>query len=201
MNDQPTSSELLATAKAALQSCLEQLDQTDPDWANIHLQLGTSQRTVAIAEHLASIQSVAQEQHIEAEEVVVPSELVQEEVEVITEAEALSHTPQLDPTAIKSSPATTSPAGGPSLAETLSEQKLVALKSALSINDRVRFSTLLTDGDVPAFMQLCETIERCSQFEEAQLLLLESTADVDWEDEDQGGLAFLTLVRRLFVTA
>jgi len=150
---------------------------------------------------LASIQSVAQEQHIEAEEVVVPSELVQEEVEVITEAEALSHTPQLDPTAIKSSPATTSPAGGPSLAETLSEQKLVALKSALSINDRVRFSTLLTDGDVPAFMQLCETIERCSQFEEAQVLLLESTTDVDWEDEDQGGLAFLTLVRRLFVTA
>ncbi len=196
MNDQSTRSDLLAAVHAALRSCLEQLTHEEPDWANIHLKIAESQRALAVAEHIASKESPMDSQMAE----------MMEDIEIIPETEIIA--PSADtprPTApIQESNALvggTPPASGTSLAEKLSEQPLVALQNALSINDRVRFSALLTDGDVPEFIRLCEAVERCSDFEQAQRLLLESTTDVDWEDEDLGGEAFLTLVRRLFLAA
>lgn len=92
------------------------------------------------------------------------------------------------------------PAAGASLAERLSEQPLENLKTSLSINNRVRFASLLTDGDVPSLMGLCEALERSANFEAAQVLLLETAGDVNWEDEESGAAEFLTLVRRLFAS-
>ena len=93
------------------------------------------------------------------------------------------------------------PAAGTSLAERLSEQPLDSLKNSLSINNRVRFASLLTDGDVPALLRLCDALEASHSFEAAQVLILEAAGDVDWDDEENGGVEFLSLVRRLFVTA
>jgi hypothetical protein len=83
----------------------------------------------------------------------------------------------------------------------LSEQRLDSLKNSLSINNRVRFASLLTGGDVPELLDLCGELERMGSFEDAQVLLLERAGDVDWEDEETGGVEFLSLVRRLFATA
>ena len=87
------------------------------------------------------------------------------------------------------------------VAERLSEQPLENLKNSLSINNRVRFASLLTDGDVPALLNLCDALEASHSFEAAQVLILEAAGDVDWDDEENGGIEFLSLVRRLFVTA
>jgi hypothetical protein len=87
------------------------------------------------------------------------------------------------------------------LAERLSEQRLESLKNSLSINNRVRFASLLTDGDVPALLTLCDALEASDNFEAAQILILETAGDVDWGDEENGGVEFLSLVRRLFATA
>ena len=92
------------------------------------------------------------------------------------------------------------PAAGASLAERLSEQRLESLKNSLSINNRVRFASLLTDGDVPALLKLCDALEASDNFKAAQVLILETAGDVDWDDDENGGVEFLSLVRRLFAT-
>jgi hypothetical protein len=48
---------------------------------------------------------------------------------------------------------------------------------------------------------LCDALEASDNFEAAQVLILEIAGDVDWDDEENGGVEFLSLVRRLFATA
>lgn len=172
MSDTTTSH--LQTARAALDRCQDLLADESPAWAELHAALHSAQRAIAIAEYTSDLAVTAPPvEEVEAEAVVAPAPEEQAPL----------------------------PAAGASLAERLSEQRLESLKNSLSINNRVRFASLLTDGDVPALLKLCDALEASDNFEAAQVLILETAGDVDWDDEENGGVEFLSLVRRLFATA
>lgn len=172
MSDTTTSH--LQTARAALDRCQDLLADESPAWAELHAALHSAQRAIAIAEYASDLAVTAPPvEEVEAEAVVAPAPEEQAPL----------------------------PAAGASLAERLSEQRLESLKNSLSINNRVRFASLLTDGDVPALLKLCDALEASDNFEAAQVLILETAGDVDWDDEENGGVEFLSLVRRLFATA
>jgi len=172
MSDTTTSQ--LQTARAALDRCQDLLADESPAWAELHAALNSAQRAIAIAEYASDLAVTAPPvEEMEAEAVVAPAPEEQAPL----------------------------PAAGASLAERLSEQRLESLKNSLSINNRVRFASLLTDGDVPALLKLCDALEASDNFEAAQVLNLETAGDVDWDDEENGGVEFLSLVRRLFATA
>lgn len=183
----------LQTARAALERCQDLLADETPAWAELHSALQTAQRAIAVAEYCSEVTVPTPAPEIEAESVPEPvaaEPVVPEPVEPEPIAAA---EPEPEPEPL--------PAAGTSLAERLSEQRLDSLKNSLSINNRVRFASLLTDGDVPALLNLCDALETSSSFESAQVLILETAGDVDWDDEENGGVEFLSLVRRLFVTA
>ena len=196
----------LQTARAALDRCQDLLADETPTWAELHAELQNAQRAIAVAEYCSDASVSAPPPEIEAEAVtepVVAEPVVPEPIEpkpIEAESEPM---PTPEPTAAadpKPEPEPL-PAAGTSLAEHLSEKRLDSLKNSLSINNRVRFASLLTDGDVPALLRLCDALEASNSFEAAQVLILETAGDVDWGDEENGGVEFLSLVRRLFVTA
>ena len=183
----------LQTARAALERCQDLLADETPAWAELHATLQIVQRAIAVAEYCSEGTVPTPPPEIETESVpepVVAESVVPEPVEPEPIA-AVEPEPEPEPL----------PAAGTSLAERLSEQPLDSLKNSLSINNRVRFASLLTDGDVPALLNLCDALEASHSFEAAQVLSLEAAGDVDWDDEENGGIEFLSLVRRLFVTA
>ena len=171
MSDTTTSQ--LQTARAALDRCQDLLADESPAWAELHAALNSAQRAIAIAEYASDLAVTAPPvEEMEAEAVVAPAPEEQAPL----------------------------PAAGASLAERLSEQRLESLKNSLSINNRVRFASLLTDGDVPALLELCDALEASDNFEAAQVLILKTAGDVNWDEEENGGVEFLSLVRRLFIT-
>lgn len=179
MSDTTTSH--LQTARAALERCQDLLAYESPAWAELHAALHSAQRAISIAEYTSDLAVTAPPvEEVEAEAVVAPA------------SEPVAPAPE------EQAPL---PAAGASLAERLSEQRLESLKNSLSINNRVRFASLLTDGDVPALLKLCDALEASDNFEAAQVLILETAGDIDWDDEENGGVEFLSLVRRLFATA
>lgn len=200
-----TTSTQLQTARAALERCQDLLADETPAWAELHAALQNAQRAIAVAEYCSEVNGSEPLPEIEAESVpkpVVAESVVPEPVE----PEPIADEPELMPTpepiaAAEPTEPEPLPAAGASLAERLSEQRLDSLKNNLSINNRVRFASLLTDGDVPALLRLCDALEASSSFEAAQVLILETAGDIDWDDEENGGVEFLSLVRRLFVTA
>lgn len=185
-----TTSIHLQTARAALERCQDLLADETPAWAELHSALQTAQRAIAVAEYCSEVTVPTPPPEIEAEPN-VPKPVAAEPV--VPEP--------IEPDPIAAAEPEPLPAAGASLAERLSEQRLDSLKNSLSINNRVRFASLLTDGDVPALLNLCDALEASSSFESAQVLILETAGDVDWDDEENGGVEFLSLVRRLFVTA
>ena len=171
MSDTTTSQ--LQTARAALDRCQDLLADESPAWAELHAALNSAQRAIAIAEYASDLAVTAPPvEEMEAEAVVAPAPEEQAPL----------------------------PAAGASLAERLSEKRLESLKNSLSINNRVRFASLLTDGDVPALLELCDALEASDNFEAAQVLILKTAGDVNWDEEENGGVEFLSLVRRLFIT-
>lgn len=194
-----TTSTHLQTARAALDRCQDLLADETPAWAELHAALQTAQRAIAVAEYCseAIVTAPATEVVESVPEPVAAEPVVPEPVEPVEpEPQPL---PAPEPVAAAESAPL--PAAGTSLAERLSEQRLDSLKNSLSINNRVRFASLLTDGDVPALLSLCDALEASDSFEAAQVLILETAGDVDWDDEENGGVEFLSLVRRLFATA
>ena len=193
----------LQTAREALDECTRLLQSDTPTWDAVHAALGAAQRAAAVAEHLGK-------QREEAPLPPPPSVAPPLPAEPIFEAPVAVHEPSNEQTFDAAVEATITtevhapaepeplPAAGASLAERLSEQPLENLKNSLSINNRVRFASLLTNGDVPALLALCDMLERSADFEAAQVLLLETAGDVNWEDEESGAAEFLALVRRLF---
>jgi hypothetical protein len=188
-----TTSIHLQTARAALERCQDLLADETPAWAELHSALQTAQRAIAVAEYCSEVTVPTPPPEIEAE--TVPEPVVAESVvpEPVEPEPIAAAEPEPEPEPL--------PAAGTSLAERLSEQPLDSLKNSLSINNRVRFASLLTDGDVPALLNLCDALEASHSFEAAQVLILEAAGDVDWDDEENGGVEFLSLVRRLFVAA
>lgn len=186
----------LQTARAALDRCQDLMADEAPEWAELHAALQAAQRAITVAEYCSEASVPAPTPKVEFES--VPEPVVTEPV--VTEP--VEHEPSpAQPIAAAEAEAEPLPAAGASLAERLSEQRLDSLKNSLSINNRVRFASLLTDGDVPALLNLCDTLEASDSFEAAQVLILETAGDVDWGDEENGGVEFLSLVRRLFATA
>ena len=176
MSDTTTSH--LQTARDALDRCQDLLADESPEWAELNAALHSAQRAIAIAEY--------------TRELAVNAPPVEEsEVGVAPASEPVAPAPE------EQAPL---PAAGASLAERLSEQRLESLKNSLSINNRVRFASLLTDGDVPALLKLCDALEASDNFEAAQVLILKTAGDVNWDEEENGGVEFLSLVRRLFIT-
>lgn len=197
-----TTSTQLQTARAALERCQDLLADETPEWGELHAALQNAQRAIAVAEYCSDVTVPAPPPEMEVESVTEP--VVTEPVHPEPgEPEPTAPTaPEPEPIAA-AEPAEHEPlpAAGTSLAERLSEQRLDSLKNSLSINNRVRFASLLTDGDVPALLSLCDALEASNSFEAAQVLILETAGDVDWDDEENGGVEFLSLVRRLFVAA
>ncbi len=197
MSDTPSTQ--LQNARAALERCQDLLADETPEWGELHAALQNAQRAIAVAEYCSEVTASAPPPEIEAESVpepVVTEPVVPEPVEpepIAPKPEPIAAAEPTEPEPL--------PAAGASLAERLSEQRLDSLKNSLSINNRVRFASLLTDGDVPALLRLCDALEASNSFEAAQILILEAAGDVDWDDEENGGVEFLSLVRRLFVTA
>ena len=194
MSDTTTSH--LQTARAALDRCQDLLADESPAWAELHAALQSAQWAIAIAEYASDLAVIAPPVgEVEVEAVVAPAS------EPVAPA-PLEPTPlEVDAAAATTEDPAALPAAGASLAERLSEQRLESLKNSLSINNRVRFASLLTDGDVPALLKLCDALEASDNFEAAQVLILETAGEVDWDDEENGGVEFLSLVRRLFATA
>lgn len=214
----------LDSAREALDECTRMLQSDCPNWDSVHEALGVAVRAVAVAEYVGNQRTEeplppppAIEPPLPAEPELVFEAPAEATAEAPAEAPAQALEPELEPEPVaQETPVYTPepaaveedipsepeplPAAGASLAERLSEQPLENLKTSLSINNRVRFASLLTDGDVPALMGLCETLERSANFEAAQVLLLETAGDVNWEDEESGAAEFLTLVRRLFAS-
>lgn len=191
----------LQTARAAIDQCADLLAEPTPAWDALYTALHAAQRAIAIAEHCASTEQVASEP--EPEPAIAPAPTPVVVAPPLPEPES---EPEPEPVAVESPPVAAPenqplPAAGTSLVERLSEQRLDSLKNSLSINNRVRFASLLTGGDVPELLDLCGELERMGSFEDAQALLLERAGYVDWEDEETGGVEFLSLVRRLFATA
>jgi len=190
MNPRTDADTLRRSAVDALSECLELLQHSEnPDWDTIQRLLSQAQKQAGIAEYLAADQVSAPSE---------PEPIVPSEPEPVTNAE-----PELEPTVVTVEKeihpeAQAAPSAGISIAEKLSEQPLENLKTHLSINNRVRFATLLTEGNVPGLLELCDELQACPSFDEAQRLLLSTSGDVDWEDEDSGGPEFLGMVRRLF---
>jgi len=190
MNPRSDADTLRRSAVDALSECLELLQHSEnPDWDTIQRLLSQAQKQAGIAEYLAADQVSAPSE---------PEPIVPSEPEPVTNAE-----PELEPTVVTVEKeihpeAQAAPSAGISIAEKLSEQPLENLKTHLSINNRVRFATLLTEGNVPGLLELCDELQACPSFDEAQRLLLSTSGDVDWEDEDSGGPEFLGMVRRLF---
>jgi hypothetical protein len=200
-----TTSIHLQTARAALDRCQDLLADETPAWAELHAALQNAQRAIAVAEYCSEVTASAPPPEVEAESVPEPVE-AEPVIKEPVEHEPIAAEPQPLPTpepiaAAEPTEPEPLPAAGASLAERLSEQRLDSLKNSLSINNRVRFASLLTDGDVPALLRLCDALEASNSFEAAQVLILEAAGDVDWDDEENGGVEFLSLVRRLFVTA
>lgn len=203
MNDLTTSA--LGAAREALHQCTALLQSDAPEWDAVHAALGTAQRAVAVAEFIGSQKEpeplppppVAEPPIIE-EHVIEQPVIEEADIEPPLPVEPAFETPVEEPQPEATAEVQPLPAAGASLAERLSEQPLENLKANLSINNRVRFASLLTDGDVPALMRLCDALERSAHFEAAQVLLLETAGDVNWEDEESGAAEFLSLVRRLF---
>ena len=194
----------LQTARAALERCQDLLADETPAWAELHAALQTAQRAIAVAEYCSEVTAPMPPPEIEAETVPEPiaaEPIVQEPIEPEPIAPEPEPMPTPEPIAAAEPEPEPLPAAGTSLAERLSEQRLDSLKNSLSINNRVRFASLLTDGDVPALLNLCDALEAIHSFEAAQVLILETAGDVDWDDEENGGVEFLSLVRRLFVAA
>ena len=194
----------LQTARAALERCQDLLADETPAWAELHSALQTAQRAIAVAEYCSEVTVPTPAPEIEAESVPEPvaaEPVVPEPVEPEPIAPEPEPVPTPESIAAAEPEPEPLPAAGTSLAERLSEQRLDSLKNSLSINNRVRFASLLTDGDVPALLRLCDALEASNSFEAAQVLILEAAGDVDWDDEENGGVEFLSLVRRLFVTA
>jgi hypothetical protein len=185
MSDTTTSH--LQTARDALHRCQDLLADESPEWAELNAALHSAQRAIAIAEYTHEL-AVNAPTIEEAEVGVAPATVEPTPVEVAVAEVAIEEPAPL-------------PAAGASLAERLSEQRLESLKNSLSINNRVRFASLLTDGDVPALLKLCDALEASENFEAAQVLILETAGDVNWDEEENGGVEFLSLVRRLFTTA
>lgn len=183
----------LQTARAALDRCQDLLADETPAWGELHAALQIAQRAIAIAEYCSEVNTPAPVPEVEA----VPEPIVAEPraPEPVNPQPLPAHDP------IATTEPEPLPAAGASLAERLSEQRLDSLKNSLSINNRVRFASLLTDGDVPALLRLCDALEACESFEAAQVLILETAGEVDWDDEENGGVEFLSLVRRLFAAA
>ena len=195
-----TTSTHLQTARAALDRCQDLLADETPAWAELHAALQTAQRAIAVAEYCSEAIVTAPATEVEFESVPEP---VAAEPVVPEPIEPVEPEPQPLPAPgpVAAAEPGPLPAAGTSLAERLSEQRLDSLKNSLSINNRVRFASLLTDGDVPALLSLCDALEASDSFEAAQVLILETAGDVDWDDEENGGVEFLSLVRRLFATA
>ena len=190
MNPRTDADTLRRSAVDALSECLELLQHSEnPDWDTIQRLLSQAQKQAGIAEYLAADQVSAPSE---------PEPIVPSEPEPVTNVE-----PELEPTVVTVEKeilpeAQAASSAGISIAEKLSEQPLENLKTHLSINNRVRFATLLTEGNVPGLLELCDELQACPSFDEAQRLLLSTSGDVDWEDEDSGGPEFLGMVRRLF---
>ena len=197
----------LQTARAALERCQDLLADETPAWAELHAALQNAQRAIAVAEYCSEVNVSAPPPEIDAEPTVPEPVVAEPVIPEPVEPEPIAPEPEPVPTpepiaaAEPESEPEPLPAAGASLAERLSEQRLDSLKNSLSINNRVRFASLLTDGDVPALLRLCDALEASNSFEAAQMLILETAGDVDWDDEENGGVEFLSLVRRLFVTA
>ena len=196
----------LQTARAALERCQDLLADETSAWAELHAALQTAQRAIAVAEYCSEVNVSAPPPEIDAEPTVPEPVAAEPVVPEPVEPEPIAAEPQPLPTpepiaAAEPTEPEPLPAAGTSLAERLSEQRLESLKNSLSINNRVRFASLLTDGDVPALLRLCDALEASNSFEAAQVLILEAAGDVDWDDEENGGVEFLSLVRRLFVAA
>ena len=134
MSDTTTSH--LQAARTALDRCQDLLGDESPEWAELYAALHSAQRAIAIAEYASELAVTRP-----------PAEEVEVEAEVALAAEPVAPAPE------EQAPL---PAAGASLAERLSEQRLESLKNSLSINNRVRFASLLTDGDVPALLS-CAT--------------------------------------------
>ena len=191
----------LQSARVAIDQCADLLAESTPDWEALYSALNAAQRAVAVAEHCASDAPVSSEPPTEPEPMVHAGTAVEPEQPNLPTPEVVhvDEAPMENPAA--STVPQALPASGTSLAERLSEQRLDNLKNGLSINNRVRFASLLTEGDVPALLDLCGKLERSDNFEAAQVILLENSGDIDWDDEENGGVEFLSLVRRLFATA
>ena len=189
----------LQTARAALERCQDLLADETPAWAELYATLQIAQRAITVAEYCSEVTVPTPALEIEVESVPEPvaaEPVVTEPVEpepTAPEPEPIGATKPAEPEPL--------PAAGASLAERLSEQRLDSLRNSLSINNQVRFASLLTDGDVPALLRLCDALEASNSYEAAQVLILETAGDVDWDDEENGGVEFLSLVRRLFVPA
>ena len=198
----------MQAARAALERCQDLLSNETPAWGELHAAMQNAQRAIAVAEYCAEVTVPTPPQETEVESVnepvaaepVVPEAVEPEPIEPIEPIEPEPE-PLLTPEPVAAAEPEPLPAAGTSLAERLSEQRLDSLKNSLSINNRVRFASLLTEGDVPALLNLCDALEASHSFEAAQVLILEAAGDVDWDDEENGGIEFLSLVRRLFLTA
>ncbi|MDA1336952.1 MAG: hypothetical protein O2818_08710 [Bacteroidetes bacterium] len=169
-----------------LEQCVAALKDEERPWADIQTLLLQAQQSLTLAEfHEPKPAEATSNAEVDLSPGAAETPPPKAEVEAAAEI-----------TSSKAMISQTNP--GPSLAEKLSEQPLHDLKSSMGINDRVRWASVFSGGDVSSFMELCASLENCSNYESAQIILNEAVPNIDWEDEDFAGFGFLLLVKRLY---
>ena len=85
--------------------------------------------------------------------------------------------------------------------ERANHNKVVDLKSSITINQRFMFVNELFKGEGKVFTESLEKVETCNNYKEAIDMLLENYANrYDWDTDKEEVAEFFELVSRKFVT-
>ena len=88
-----------------------------------------------------------------------------------------------------------------SILDRANQEKLVDLKSAITINQRFMFVNELFKGESKVFQESLEKVDICVSYEEAINLLLDSYANkYDWDTDKEEVAEFFELIGRKFVS-
>ena len=181
--------------------------QQNPDAATLQqiaADLVEAQAAVAVIAHcLEDAESLIANDLQETDFIPIPPEPLDEVVSPAYEAATVAAVPEaVIEEVIAVTPSTmgnTNPSSGPSLLEKLSESPLENIQMALSINDRVRFSAILAEGDMARFNQLCATVDSADNLEGALRSVHSSCSHItSWDDEEEAPFQFLQRVQRVF---
>ncbi|MDE0978946.1 MAG: hypothetical protein OSA78_03065 [Flavobacteriales bacterium] len=170
----------------------------------IAASLSEVQAAVAVIAHcLEAVESLSASGPEQTESIPIPPEPLEAVVtpayETSAATTAIVAEPVIEEVAAAIPEENPNPSSGPSLLEKHNGSPLDSIQMALSINDRVRFSAVLAQGDMERFNQLCGDVDSANSLEGALRSVKSSCSHItSWDDEEEAPFQFLHRVHRVF---